>query len=150
MSYCIIIKWKCNNTNFWLSCQVRIVKVVVMYRSRDSSVGRALDWRSKGPRFDPGSRQFFLWICGYDKVRSGQAMPGQVRLDEVIIIIFFVWNITWPRMLFRPWDYECVLVKNMRMMCIVKFFCKLGIFVVQSYKNLLILFSIDCFYCYSK
>ena len=26
---------------------------------RDSSVGRALDWRSKGPRFDPGSRQFF-------------------------------------------------------------------------------------------
>ena len=25
---------------------------------RDSSVGRALDWRSKGPRFDPGSRQF--------------------------------------------------------------------------------------------
>ena len=26
--------------------------------SRDSSVGRALDWRSKGPRFDPGSRHF--------------------------------------------------------------------------------------------
>ena len=25
---------------------------------RDSSVGRALDWRSKGPRFDPGSRHF--------------------------------------------------------------------------------------------
>ena len=29
---------------------------------RDSSVGRALDWRSKGPRFDPGSRQFFYFI----------------------------------------------------------------------------------------
>ena len=26
---------------------------------RDSSVGRALDWRSKGPRFDPGSRHCF-------------------------------------------------------------------------------------------
>ena len=25
---------------------------------RDSSVGRALDWRSKGPAFDPRSRQF--------------------------------------------------------------------------------------------
>ena len=29
-------------------------------RGRDSSVGRALDWRSKGPRFDPGSRHFAL------------------------------------------------------------------------------------------
>ena len=31
----------------------------VIMEGRDSSVGRALDWRSKGPRFDPGSRQFF-------------------------------------------------------------------------------------------
>ncbi len=32
-----------------------------LYKScRDSSVGRALDWRSKGPRFDPGSRHFFF------------------------------------------------------------------------------------------
>ena len=29
---------------------------------RDSSVGRALDWRSKGPRFDPGSRHLFSII----------------------------------------------------------------------------------------
>ena len=29
------------------------------WESRDSSVGRALDWRSKGPRFDPGSRHSF-------------------------------------------------------------------------------------------
>jgi hypothetical protein len=27
----------------------------------DSSVGRALDWRSKGPRFDPGSGHSFCW-----------------------------------------------------------------------------------------
>ena len=33
-------------------------KLVVSFSSRDSSVGRALDWRSKGPWFDPGSRQF--------------------------------------------------------------------------------------------
>ena len=34
-------------------------KSVVSISSRDSSVGRALDWRSKGPWFDPGSRQQF-------------------------------------------------------------------------------------------
>ena len=28
--------------------------------SRNSSVGRALDWRSKGPWFNPGFRQFFF------------------------------------------------------------------------------------------
>ena len=31
-------------------------------RGRDSSVGRALDWRSKGPWFDPGSRHFFFFF----------------------------------------------------------------------------------------
>ena len=30
--------------------------------SRDSSVGRASDWRSEGPWFNPGSRQFFFYI----------------------------------------------------------------------------------------
>ena len=32
-----------------------------LHTCRDSSVGRALDWRSKGPRFDPGSRHFNYW-----------------------------------------------------------------------------------------
>ena len=36
---------------------------------RDSSVGRALDWRSKGPRFDPGSRQVFdLDFCEHKNI----------------------------------------------------------------------------------
>ena len=30
------------------------------YMCRDSSVGRASDWRSEGPWFDPESRQFFF------------------------------------------------------------------------------------------
>ena len=30
--------------------------------SRNSSVGRALDWRSKGPWFNPGFRQFFFFF----------------------------------------------------------------------------------------
>ena len=33
------------------------------WQSRDSSVGRASDWRSEGPRFDPGSRHFFFFKC---------------------------------------------------------------------------------------
>ncbi len=41
------------------------IKLDQRCQSRDSSVGRALDWRSKGPRFDPGSRHsfndFLLW-----------------------------------------------------------------------------------------
>ena len=40
---------KSSRSTFLLSCSY----------SRDSSVGRALDWRSKGPRFDPGSRHFY-------------------------------------------------------------------------------------------
>ena len=42
---------KSSRSTFLLSCSY----------SRDSSVGRALDWRSKGPRFDPGSRHSFSW-----------------------------------------------------------------------------------------
>ena len=45
---------KTSTSTFLLSCS----------QSRDSSVGRALDWRSKGPRFDPGSRHVFdLVVC---------------------------------------------------------------------------------------
>ena len=35
------------------------------YQRRDSSVGRASDWRSEVPRFDPGSRHFVLAGCEY-------------------------------------------------------------------------------------
>ena len=31
-------------------------------RCQDSSVGRALDWRSKGPWFDPGSWHYFFFL----------------------------------------------------------------------------------------
>ena len=34
--------------------------VLYLHDSRNSSVGRALDWRSKGPWFNPGFRQSFL------------------------------------------------------------------------------------------
>ena len=49
---------------------------VFLISCRDSSVGRALDWRSKGPRFDPGSRHLFyeffltffvhIWFWNFD------------------------------------------------------------------------------------
>ena len=35
-------------------------KLVTSWYGRDSSVGRASDWRSGGPQFDPGSRHFIL------------------------------------------------------------------------------------------
>ena len=35
--------------------------------SWNSSVGRALDWRSKGPWFDPGFRQWFCAVCTLGK-----------------------------------------------------------------------------------
>ena len=44
----------------------------VIQTSRDSSVGRALDWRSKGPRFDPGSRH---WLWALFTCHGGRITP---------------------------------------------------------------------------
>ena len=44
----------------------------VIQTSRDSSVGRALDWRSKGPRFDPGSRH---WLWALFTCHGGRVTP---------------------------------------------------------------------------
>ena len=55
------------------------------WESRDSSVGRALDWRSKGPRFDPGSRQFcqiIFWILYFHS-----------RLSSGLQIFYILWNL---------------------------------------------------------
>ena len=40
---------------------------ITVFVGLDSSVGRALDWRSKGPRFNPGSGQKTRLIPGVDK-----------------------------------------------------------------------------------
>ena len=37
----------------------------IAWRSRDSSVGRALYWRSKTPRFDPGPGKLFAMMCPF-------------------------------------------------------------------------------------
>ena len=66
---------------------------------RDSSVGRALDWRSKGPRFDPGSRQSFLLTfncCGSAGsisiwIRSQELTKKKLFQKEVLYIIN-LWN----------------------------------------------------------
>ena len=51
---------------------------------RDSSVGRALDWRSKGPRFDPGSRHFcksLPYVCvAMDSSNKRIKAPPRVEL----------------------------------------------------------------------
>ena len=43
--------------------QIQVVKQVPLLTCRDSSVGRASDWRSEGPWFNPGSRQNFVIFC---------------------------------------------------------------------------------------
>ena len=57
--------------------------------SRDSSVGRASDWRSEGPWFNPGSRQFFFYI-------SYSEQSKHVLDTEMLNVFsdtgFMVWN----------------------------------------------------------
>ena len=65
----------------YLVVEIRSGNAVIQLRfitSRNSSVGRALDWRSKGPWFDPGFRQppnlvagnFFCWKVVNSKIRG--------------------------------------------------------------------------------
>ena len=53
------------------------------WESRDSSVGRALDWRSKGPRFDPGSRHFFFNTCQRHFIDE-KVGPGEIRTHDLL------------------------------------------------------------------
>ena len=58
-------------------------------KSRDSAVGSALDWRSKGPRFDPGSRHFVVFKINYtiyhniDK-KNFQEGTGEIRTHDLL------------------------------------------------------------------
>ena len=62
------------------------------WESRDSSVGRALDWRSKGPRFDPGSRQFYLELHLSDSRSKGpQFNPRLWQSNNVVSFYFALW-----------------------------------------------------------
>ena len=48
---------------------------------RDSSVGRALNWRSEGPWFDPGSRQsLFICLFGYIVSSCGSSYWGRLYI----------------------------------------------------------------------
>ena len=49
---------------------------------RNSSVGRALDWRSKGPWFKPGFRQYIFW-----KFENAILLKIQLKVDEYIDLI---------------------------------------------------------------
>ena len=51
---------------------------------RDSSVGRASDWRSGGPQFDPGSRHFSVILClsfSFGNITS----PSHLKCDTLLI-----------------------------------------------------------------
>ena len=59
-------------------------------KSRNSSVGRALDWRSKCPRFNPGFRQcgIFFSVIFYFNVYY-----DELYLYFNLIVVFFYYNI---------------------------------------------------------
>ena len=44
---------------WWVKESIPMALLLLGKYRRDSSVGRASDWRSEGPWFNPGSRQFF-------------------------------------------------------------------------------------------
>ena len=63
-------------------------------RGRNSSVGRALDWRSKGPWFDPGFRHLILFTTifwNYQiKVWVPEISPFFLFCDDNIMIIMII------------------------------------------------------------
>ena len=42
------------------------------YKSRCSSVGRASDWRSEGPQFDPGRRHYHSFFCEHTSKKKNK------------------------------------------------------------------------------
>ena len=46
----------------WQSCAIILIEGYCIPVSRYSSVGRASDWRSEGPRFDPRWRHLFIFL----------------------------------------------------------------------------------------
>ena len=54
----------CGFIHTYILCSAFTRLLVIIYTSRNSSVGRALDWRSKGPWFNPGFRQSLILVAG--------------------------------------------------------------------------------------
>ena len=61
------------------------------FMCRNSSVGRALDWRSKGPWFDPGFRQPLWFNIDLKKVynMSFVVIVSQFAFEELRVPVFF-------------------------------------------------------------
>ena len=57
----------------WQSCAIILIEGYCIPVSRYSSVGRASDWRSEGPWFDPGWRQLIFFVC---TIWSGGPRPS--------------------------------------------------------------------------
>jgi hypothetical protein len=56
-----------NLVNYFIVQSLSPFEKPIWFTRRNSSVGRALDWRSKGPWFDPGFRQL-NFNCFLDKL----------------------------------------------------------------------------------
>ena len=71
---------------------------------RDSSVGRASDWRSEGPRFNPGSRHFFFSFSSHflfsfsfsplSDLTIFFSLPHFTFLHFCVLLFFFLLHLT--------------------------------------------------------
>jgi hypothetical protein len=71
----------------WPSSQVLPWSTNSLYDSRGRSVGRALDWRSEGPWFNPGSRQ----VCSYFVIQR----YIKVKVEHYLLFMFSPPKISW-------------------------------------------------------
>ena len=79
------------------------------WTSRDSSVGRASDWRSEGPRFDPGSRQVLICLLFAYDITHGKGASNSLELeaaDEVRANVNVHSRIRSPRIVQLLWGWR--------------------------------------------
>ena len=75
-------------------CRTMIVHIIsAMITSRNSSVGRALDWRSKGPWFDPWFRQTFFFLFEFI-IALIISLKTHLNLENSLLG-FFQWYLTY-------------------------------------------------------
>ena len=77
----------------WKAEMLTITPATLIHVCCDSSVGRALDWRSKGPVFDPRLRYIFRWLTRintfhkFENFRTQSLTKGfQVARDYIFVI----------------------------------------------------------------
>ena len=87
----------------------------ILLSSRDSSVGRASDRRSEGPRFDPGSRHFLiflhhmhghLFIHSFTRSSKQMHVKGTTFTHLCFCFEWYAFACTMPRICLVNWAFQ--------------------------------------------